>query len=247
MDDTVFGRPSNYDYYTELFDTIIKLPKKRFWTGQANLDAASTPEGREIIRKAAQAGLLYASIGIESINPEVMKTAGTLKKNGVRTYDMAIQEMQENIRFIQEQGIVISGWFTIGYDQDTIQTFYDTLKFCEENNLIPIINALEALPGTQLFDRLTEENRIDTKKTINVSHPVLRDEEVLIALKNVNKKGFTFRQNLKRTMYYAKYFDRDTRKMNDKIHNKIFKFIFTFVLQNKLKKGVIGYINSSNS
>ena len=247
LDDTVFGRPSNYDYYTELFDTIIKLPKKRFWTGQANLDAASTPEGREIIRKAAQAGLLYASIGIESINPEVMKTAGTLKKNGVRTYDMAIQEMQENIRFIQEQGIVISGWFTIGYDQDTIQTFYDTLKFCEENNLIHIINALEALPGTQLFDRLTEENRIDTKKTINVSHPVLRDEEVLIALKNVNKKGFTFRQNLKRTMYYAKYFDRDTRKMNDKIHNKIFKFIFTFVLQNKLKKGVIGYINSSNS
>ena len=170
LDDTVFGRPSNYNYYLELFDAIIKLPKKRFWTGQANLDAASTPEGREVIKRAAQSGLLYASIGIESINPEVMKTAGTLKKNGVKTYEMAIQEMKQNIRFIQEQGIVISGWFTLGYDQDNIQTFYDTLSFCDENNLIPIINALEALPGTQLFDRLTEQNRDRKSTRLNSSH-----------------------------------------------------------------------------
>ncbi len=246
LDDTVFGRPANYAYYMELFDAIIALPKKRFWTGQANLDAASTPEGREVIKKAAQSGLLYASIGIESINPEVMKTAGTLKKNGVKTYEMAIQEMKKNIRFIQEQGIVISGWFTIGYDQDTLQTFYDTLKFCDENHLIPIINALEALPGTQLFDRLTEQNRIDTGKIINISHPVLKDEEILVALKEINKKAFTFWKNLQRTRFYAKYFDRDTKKFNDKIHFKIFKFIFTFILQFKLKKGVIGYVNSGS-
>ncbi len=47
IDDTVFGRPSTYHYYLSLYDKIKQLKKVRYWTGQANLDAASHEEGRK--------------------------------------------------------------------------------------------------------------------------------------------------------------------------------------------------------
>ena len=42
LDDTVFGRPSTYGYYADLYEAIGRLDKVNFWTGQANLDAAAT-------------------------------------------------------------------------------------------------------------------------------------------------------------------------------------------------------------
>ena len=41
IDDTVFGRLNTYDYYLELYDKVSNLKKVNYWTGQANLDAAS--------------------------------------------------------------------------------------------------------------------------------------------------------------------------------------------------------------
>lgn len=246
LDDTVFGRPATYDYYLGLYDSIAKLKKKRVWTGQANLDAASHPKGREVIRKAAEAGLVYAAIGIESINPAIQKESGTLAKSGAAHEDDIIGKMKENIRFIQEQGIVISGWFTIGYDEDTIESFYKTLDFCLETNIIPIISPLEALPGTDLYDRMSALNRIDHTKTINIIHPLMKEEDVLNAFRDVTVKGNKLSRIIRRTLFYSSLFDRSTRNLNQKINNKIFKTVFTFVLQLKMRKGIVGFANTGS-
>jgi len=246
LDDTVFGRPSTYDYYLSLYDSIAKLKKKRVWTGQANLDAASHPKGREVIRKAAEAGLVYAAIGIESINPVIQKKSGTLAKTGAAHSDDIIGKMKENIRFIQEQGIVISGWFTVGYDEDTIDTFYKTLEFCNEMNLIPIISPLEALPGTDLYREMKALKRIDHTKAINIIHPLMKEEDVVKTFRDVTVKGNTIGRIIRRTLFYSSRFDKSTRNLNQKIHNKIFKTVFTFVLQLKMRKGVVGFANTGS-
>lgn len=246
LDDSVFGRPADYDYYLELYDAVMKLKKKRFWTGQANLDAASDPKGREVIQKAAAAGLLYAAIGIESINPVVMKKAGTLAKSGAYRDENVVQKMKENIRFIQQQGIVISGWFTIGYDEDNIDTYHKTLDFCLETGIIPVISPLEALPGTALYNELKARNRVDHSKVINIIHPVMNEEDVLEAFREVNAKGNTLGRIMKRTLFYATLFEKNTLSLNDKIHYKIFKTIFTFILQLKLRKGIVGFANTGS-
>lgn len=244
LDDTVFGRPSVYDYYLELYKKISKLKKFHLWTGQANLDAASTQKGRDVIRQAEKAGFLYAAIGIESINPEVLKKSGIIKKMGVKNEADVIEKIKENIRFIQEQGIIISGWFTVGFDEDTIQTYYDILDFCDEMNIIPIISPLEVLPGTRLYERLSKENRINSTKKINLVHPNINDEEAMKTLKIINKKAFSFSNILKRTIFYSLKFDKNNNNFNKKVFNKIHKTIFAFVLQWKLKKGVVGLANS---
>jgi radical SAM superfamily enzyme YgiQ (UPF0313 family) len=244
LDDTVFGRPYNYDYYMKLYDAIADMDPVRLWTGQANLDAAATKPGQEVIKKAARAGLVYAAIGIESINPKVLNKAGTINKIGAKNAHDITRRMKDHIHFIQEQGIAISGWFTLGYEEDTIDSFYETLEFCRETSIIPILCPLEALPGTRLFERLSKEGRVDEGRAINIIHPVLSDRQILDALKKTTKAGFSFGQILKRTRFYAKRFDRHTEDKKNRIKNKMEKTMFLFVLQNKLKKGVIGLANA---
>ena len=247
LDDTVFGRPATYSYYSELYDRIIASDKVRYWTGQANLDAASTPEGRDVIRKAAEAGLLYAAVGMESVNPAVLKKAGTISKNGETDPARVVDRMRENIRFIQDQGIAISGWFTIGYEEDSVETFYQTLDFCKETNIIPVLCPLEALPGTPLYDRLNDEERVDFNKKVNVVHPSMSDDDILGAITACTKQGFTLSETMKRTRFFADRLAGLSHRHN--VDRRAFyeKTIFIFVLQLKLKKGVIGLANTGGA
>lgn len=244
LDDTVFGRPNTYKYYRELYDRVAALEKKRLWTGQANLDAASTPEGREVIKKAALAGYVYAAIGMESLNPTVQEKSGTRRKMGIFGGEDTRAKMKENIAFIQDQGIAISGWFTLGYEADSRDTFDETLEFCLETNIIPILCPLEALPGTRLYKRLDAEGRIDNKKMINIVHPQMSDREILGALRECTKKGFSLGQILKRTRFYHRKFSRDAEGARVHPRERFERTTFIFVLQTKLKKGVIGLANA---
>ena len=244
LDDTVFGRPSNYKYYKELYEEIARLKKKRFWVAQANLDAASTKDGREVIKKAAKSGLVYAAIGMESINPSVLRKGGMLKKMGAKSETNVILSMKENINFIQQQGIIVSGWFTIGYEEDTIDTYYKTLEFCKETKIIPVINHLIALPDTRLYNRLNLEGKVDEKRRYNIIHSAMDDKQIEAVLDNVARKGYSFKEIIKRTFFYFKMFERDNLNRNMKIYNKIHKTIFALVLQHKIKKGVACYIHN---
>jgi len=243
LDDNVFGRPAFYDYYIELYEKLAKLKKIRYWTGQATLEAASTQKGREVIKKAAKAGLIYAAIGMESINPIVQKKSGIINKMGVHKSKDLVTSMKENIKFIQSLGIIVTGWFTIGYEEDEIDTFYKTLEFCRENNVIPIISALEALNGTRLYDRLLKEGKIDDNKKINIIHPNMTDDKIIKALKDITKKAFSLKSIIRNTFFYSRKFKKNHRSTGKNIQEKIFKTIFTFILQKKLKVGVISYAN----
>jgi radical SAM superfamily enzyme YgiQ (UPF0313 family) len=236
LDDNVFGIDSTFDYYFKLYESIKALKKRRYWTGQANLNAAASKKGREIIKKAAESGMVYASIGIESINPVIMKKTGTLKKNCAKAGNDAVKRIKENIAYIQDQGILISGWFTIGYEEDTIETYHNTLEFCRETNIIPLINPLEALPGTKLYDRLLKQNRISDTKTINIIHPEINDSDIINAMKEVYKDGFSLKEIFKRIRH-------NTKRIPDR-KDKVFMAIFSFILQAKLKNGLGAFINT---
>jgi radical SAM superfamily enzyme YgiQ (UPF0313 family) len=228
LDDTVFGRPSTYDYYLDLYKRIAALPKKRFFTGQANLDAAAEPKGREVIRAAADAGFLYAAIGIESVNPQTLVQSGAIRKLGVRTPDEALGRMREHIRFIQDQGIIVSGWFVVGYDTDTVDTFRQTYDFCREMNLLPAIFHVKAVPGTRLYERLITEGKLEPGRLMNMGHPTITDTDILDSLAYAIHNGYSWSEIARRSLFYARRF-RDHR---------IHKTIFAAVTQCKLKGGL---------
>lgn len=228
LDDTVFGKPSTYDYYLELYTKITSLKKKRYWTGQGTLDAAASEKGRLVIQRAAESGLLYVAVGMESINHATLEKSGALRKMGVASNDDALARMKEHIRFIQDQGIIVSGWFVIGYEDDSIETYYDTLKFCLEMNIIPVIFPVTALPGTRLYNRLKNEGKLDVTKKINFINPSIKDEEVSKALKYIAHAGFTPAQIYRNIRFYLPRFKTD----------RTHKSIFLWILQSNLKSGI---------
>ncbi len=232
LDDSVFGKPATYAYYSGLYDAISKLGKRRYWTGQANLDAAGDKTGRKVIVKAARAGLLYAAVGMESISPGTLARTGAIMKMGAGTGSGVIRKMKENIAFIQDQGIIVSGWFVVGYEEDNLDTYYRTLDFCKEMNVIPVIFPVKAMPGTRLYERLKKEHKLDDSKLINFRNTSMPDSEVFAALKKTGIEGYRWKEIIKRTRFYAGNFT------NDKIH----KTIFALVLQSKLR----GAIDISN-
>ncbi len=233
LDDTVFGKPSTYKYYMELYDAVARLPKRRFWTGQANLDAAADPRGRQVIDRAVDAGLLYAMVGMESVNPATLERSGAIRKMGARSADEVLDRMRENIRHLQDRGIILSGWFVIGYDDDTLETYEDTLKFCREMHLIPVISPVKALPGTRLHRRLQADGRLDDSRTLNYLHPAMADRDVVAIHAKVTRDGYTWPAIWDRTRFYA------SRWKGEPARDAIHKTVFAWILQAKMRKGII--------
>ncbi len=230
IDDTVFGRVNTYNYYLELYGKIAQLKRKNYWIGQANLDAASHEKGREVIQKAVKSGFIYAAIGMESINKKVLQKSGSYSKMGVGKSEDMLQKMKENIRFIQQQGILISAWFAIGYEDDNLKTYYDTLDFCLEMNMLPAFTPVQAMQGTDLYDRLEAEGKLqDPDKNItNVPHHSMTNQQVIEAMEYVQRKGYSLPVILHRTWFYFKIL---VRKKDQTVHDVIHKTIFAFVTQ----------------
>jgi len=244
LDDTVFGRPAQYDYYLELYDRLARLPRKRLWTGQCNLDAAADEKGREVIRRAAKCGLVYAAVGMEALNPAIQQKSGTIRKSGARNPEELLGRMKDGIRFMQDEGILVSGWFTMGYEEHTLRDFYDTLDFCLEMRIIPILCPLEALPGTRLHARLSEVGRVNQDRKINVTHPTLSDDDILRTLQDTVHKGFAPKESIKRVAHFARRCHRPDATVRDKIEGGMKKLAFAVNLEIHLKEGIIGLANS---
>lgn len=71
------------------------------------------------------------------------------------------RDMLKDIKKIHNNGIEIYGGFIVGFDHDD-ETIFDTqFKFIQEAGiLVATIGLLNALPGTKLYYRLKDENRL---------------------------------------------------------------------------------------
>jgi len=232
LDDTVFGRNFTYDYYIDLYKKIANLKKRRFWIGQGNLDAAANEKGRDVIRAAADSGLIYTALGLESINPASLKSSGAISKTGVSGADAIIDKMEENLRFIREQGIFVSGWFVVGYETDTLDTYEQTLAFCNRNNILPVIMPVYALPGTKLHDKMDRAHKLKENNFINIKNELMPDAAVLSIVKKVTDKGYALQKCIQRSLAFS-----ETTKSRD-INWRIHTAIFSLILQLKMKSGI---------
>ena len=234
IDDNVFGRPGVYDYYHELYDKISRLPKPRYWMGQANLGAVGSGSGRKVIEKAVESGFLYAAVGMESINRDTLEQSGSIRKMGVSKDKDLKEDMKNKIQYLQNKGVVISGWFTIGYDQDTIDTYYQTLDFCRQTKILPMIHPVYAIPGTKLYQQLKEKGKLqDLEKHLsNDKKKNIEEKQIAQALRYIYKKGYSLREILRRTFFYMNKFRKSGNPVSEVIH----KSFFTFFIQLKLKK-----------
>jgi radical SAM superfamily enzyme YgiQ (UPF0313 family) len=220
VDDSVFGhpqmveRPQENQYYLDLYRELARLRPARLWTGAGGLSAVNYRDGRKILELAAESGLYRIAAGLESISTKGQKQSGAWRKlhyTSPDTFDL--QKMKENIRTIQSFGIEVMGFFVIGWDEDTRETYLRTLEFCDETAVVPFIFTLTPMPGSQTYREYLSEGRIFTDRPwhhygggyVVYRHPLMSESEMLALNAQVMREGYSLGRILRRTLVAARH------------------------------------------
>lgn len=122
----------------------IQRRRLRFtWEGLSRADTVD----RELLRAMKEAGFVRISYGIESGNPEILKSTG---KNET------LEQITEAFRLTREVGIVARGSLIIGLPYENRRTVEDSFRFINHLHGIDqaIINILQPYPGTRVRDMI---------------------------------------------------------------------------------------------
>jgi radical SAM superfamily enzyme YgiQ (UPF0313 family) len=145
LDDNVSGHPK---YSKELFEALIPLGIS--WVGQSSISLAKDKEMLKLCRLSGCRALFF---GLESVSPSsLMGMKKTLK---------SIEETEEAIKIIQDNGIAFHPSIILGFDTDTKAIFNDTLEFLARTKLPTVsLNVLTPYPGTRIYQRFKDQGRI---------------------------------------------------------------------------------------
>jgi radical SAM superfamily enzyme YgiQ (UPF0313 family) len=215
FDDSVFGHPQIADrpeenrYYLDLYSELARLRPKHRWSGAGGLSAVNYRDGRRILELAAESGLSSITAGLESISPQGQHQSGAWKKLHYTSPDaFDLRQMKENIRTIQSLGIEVRGFFVIGWDEDTAETYRRTLDFCDECGVTPFIFTLTPMPGSQIYREYREEGRIIRDRPwdqygtgpIVYRHPAMSEQEMFAENAEVMTEGYSLPRIFKRAL-----------------------------------------------
>ncbi len=214
---------ANKQFARELFLSI--KPHNINWSCQASINISQEDE---LLRLMSDSGCGAIFVGLESISK---KNLEAMHKSINQRYDYA-----KAIKKIQSYGILVLSSFIVGYDFDSESTFDELIEFINETNLLmPLINLLTPLPGTELFKRLEKEGRIlhkdwskyDTKHVV-FEHPRLSQEQLTYGYNSIVKTVYSFDAIWKKLNYY---WGMDFWKRSNELDPVKFCYRFIFALR----------------
>ena len=133
-----------------------------------------------LVRAMHRAGLREISFGVESPDPTILRK--------VARRHIAHEHMRKIVRLCWELGIVTTGFYVIGFLQETEERIEDTIRFaCELDTTYANFKILTPYPGTPLFKQLlplifeTDWEEFDGY-TLTFNHPHLTPRRARLML-----------------------------------------------------------------
>lgn len=154
VDDNIIGySKQSAERAIRLFKGMIERGIKKDWYCQASLNVA---DNEDVLKYAAGSGCRMILIGIESEKVEQLTEVN--KKLNLK---MGIDQYQQVFDRIHKYGISVLGALIYGLDGDSREDLFDRTRFAVESGM----DAMQAtivtpLPGTGLFERIKEQNRL---------------------------------------------------------------------------------------
>jgi len=140
---------TNPTYTKTLFENMVDLNKR--FTGYGNANVLAKDE--QFLKLASEAGCIGWCIGFESISQDILKSIGKTT-NKVEDYKKAVKK-------IKDYNMNITGSFIFGFDEHVTGTFKETMEMIKQLDIdMACFNVLTPFPGTPLFERIKNENRI---------------------------------------------------------------------------------------
>jgi radical SAM superfamily enzyme YgiQ (UPF0313 family) len=147
LDDNIIGHPK---YAKELFKAI--KPLKIGWIGQASI---SFTHDEELMKLAAESGCHALFIGLESVCEKELENMRKSLNN--------LTELESALKKIRKMGILVHASMIFGFDNDTRETFLQTVRFLKKNRVSTVsFNVLTPYPGTKVFEEMRFAGRLLT-------------------------------------------------------------------------------------
>lgn len=159
VDDNFIG--SRKKIKEDILPAMIKWSSQRntpfYFTAEVSIDLAAD---KELTGLMVDAGFRSVFIGIETPNKESLIECGKFQNTN--------SDMLAAIRRLQQNGLMVSGGFIVGFDHDTPEIFEQQRDFIQKSGIVnAMVGLLNAPPGTRLFDRMRSENRLLESMTGN--------------------------------------------------------------------------------
>jgi len=153
VDDNIIGYgPASRDQALALFRGMVERKLDKWWFCQASLNFA---DDEEVLHWAARAGCKMVFLGLEA--EEVDALAEVNKRLNLQR---GVASYEEAFRRIHRAGIAVLGAFIFGMDSDTPEKLRRRTDYMIRNVDVMQTTYLTPLPGTRLFDRLQEKERL---------------------------------------------------------------------------------------
>lgn len=115
-------------------------------------------DDEKLLQLMVQAGFDSAFIGIETPHTESLHECGKLHNTK--------RDMLAAVKKLQRFGIIVSGGFIVGFDNDPKNIFEQQINFIQKSGIVTaMVGLLNAPKGTRLFQRLKSENRLLSRMT----------------------------------------------------------------------------------
>jgi len=128
------------------------IPLRINWISQASLDVT---KDQNLMKAMADSGCIGHVMGFETITPESLKDARKAPNiPGFSNYE-------NEVRILREYGMQTWAAFTLGYDNDTVDSILATMEFALRSKFtFAAFNILMPYPNTPLYAKLEKEGRL---------------------------------------------------------------------------------------
>lgn len=107
----------------------------------------------ELLKKMVDAGFYSVFVGIETPNNDSLEECG--KSQNLQ------RDLVSAINKLQNKGMIVSGGFIVGFDNDPVDIFDEQINFIRNSGIVSaMVGLLNAPIGTKLFKRLKSEKRL---------------------------------------------------------------------------------------
>ncbi|NTV51789.1 MAG: B12-binding domain-containing radical SAM protein [Candidatus Firestonebacteria bacterium] len=200
---------------------------------QTSIDLA---DDDELMRRMSQAGFDTVFVGIETPN-EMSLSECTKSQNKNRDLIACVKK-------IQKFGFQVQAGFIVGFDSDPATIFETQINFIQKSGIITaMVGLLNAMQGTQLYQRLKDENRLlkdvtgdNTDFTLNFI-PKMDRADLLEGYRKIIAKIYSPKYFYARVKTYLKTYRKNTQR------DRRFRFrpllLVTF-MRSVIRLGLIG-------
>jgi radical SAM superfamily enzyme YgiQ (UPF0313 family) len=154
VDDNIIGFGKQDEERTiALFKGMIERRISKEWFCQASINFAGN---EEVLEYAAKSGCRMVFLGLEAESTSALEDVN--KKLNLR---LGVSSYDDAFRRINRHGIAVLGAFIYGMDSDTYEKLQARTDYILKSGIdVMQVTYLTPLPGTRLFNKLKDEQRL---------------------------------------------------------------------------------------